>query len=573
MDDQKPARRDRRGYKIVIHTSPFLRCVQTSIAISAGISQYHGSSLSNGKLPSSKSHHMHSGSPHVRPTESGNSPYLSAIAEPERDPPLHSPQKEHRPTQPTKTLLRLDAFSGEWLSPDYFALITPPPSSVLMVASAKAELLRRGEYAELLYDASLNRSGNFPGGWRSGWGVNASTTDSDEEGPLATLPSLGQTLPTRNRASSHSSTGSGGSAKLLSKLSTALVIEHGAYVPPTPTYAVSPSEPIPPGYVAHARDACVDVDFQWDSMREPLGWGNGGEYGEEWTAMHKRFRAGIQKMISWYRCHQADERPGSRSGSISSAYGAAESTSDDVDTVLILVTHGAGCNALIGALTNQPVLLDVGMASLTMAVRKEHPEEESGSESGSETRTSPISHRRSSIDLGLSDDYDMKLVASTEHLRAGSNAQSPRNSSPQISAYRHRYSSVPTVSTPSDGRFFLGEPAICRAILRNGFSGVPQRSSSTASPARPLTGLWSAPSSAGAKQDRGSGDTTNAPLVGEKQKENVETETNDGERVIPTNQSTTATNSTRGLWGASLSGTPNEREAVPKRRWTVNEHR
>ena len=578
-DDHKHAERERRKYKIVIHTSPFLRCVQTSIAISAGMAQYHGSSPNSGHFPSSKPHHMHSGSPHVRPTESGNSPYLSAIAEPERDPPLHSPKKEQRAPQSTKTLLRLDAFLGEWLSPDYFDLITPPPSSVLMIASAKADLLRRGEYTESLYDSSSSRSGNFPGGWRSGWAVSTAITDSDEDGPLASLPMLGQTLPTRTRASSHSSSGSTGSGKILPQLSTALVAEHGGYVSPTPAYAVSPSEPIPPGYVAHARDACVDVDYQWDSMREPQDWGNGGEYGEEWTAMHKRFRAGLQRMIAWYRNHDVEERRGSASGSMSSPRATAESTNDHVDTVLILVTHGAGCNALIGALTNQPVLLDVGMASLTMAVRKEHPEGESGSEADSKTRQSSISHRRSSIDLGLSDDYDMKLVASTEHLRAGSNplspsqTQSPRTSSPQSSTYRHRYGSVPSVSTPVDGRFFLGEPAISRTILRNGFAGVPQRSSSTASPASPLAGLWSAPSSAGASQERGTEDPVDDASGTDDQKENVQTETKDGSTLPSSSQTTTATNSTRGLWGAPVSGTPNEREAAPKRRWTVNEHR
>ena len=448
-----------------------------------------------------------------------------------------------------------------------------------MVAGAKAELLRRGDYTELLYDSSLNRSGHFPGGWRSGWGVSTPTTDSDEDGPSASLPKVGQTLATRTRASSHSSTGSTGSGKLLSKLSTGFTIENGGYVPPTPTYAVSPADSIPPGYVAHARDACVDVDYQWDSMREPQNWGNGGDYGEEWTAMHKRFRAGLQKMISWYRDHEADERPRSACGSKSSTHGTAESTSDDVDTVLILVTHGAGCNALIGALTNQPVLLDVGMASLTMAVRKEHPKEEYNSEVEPIERGSSISHRRSSIDLGLSDDYDVKLVASTDHLRAGSNplspgqGQSPRSSSPQISTYRHRYGSVPSVGTPVEGRFFLGEPAISRTILRNGFSGVPQRSSTAATPASPLTGLWSGPSSAKSNQDTRSGDHTNELLGGEKQKENVETETKDGSWAASANPSTVGTNSTRGLWGASLSGTPNEREAAPKRRWTVNEHR
>ena len=48
----------------------------------------------------------------------------------------------------SKSVLRLDSFLGEWLSPDYFEHITPPPRSMLMLATAKAELLRRENYNE-----------------------------------------------------------------------------------------------------------------------------------------------------------------------------------------------------------------------------------------------------------------------------------------------------------------------------------------------------------------------------------------------------------------------------------------
>lgn len=71
--------------RIIIHTSPFLRCIQTSISL--------GTQL------------------------------------------------------PTKPLLRIDAWLGEWLSSDYYAEITPPPSSELMVANAKMEYLRPGYLA------------------------------------------------------------------------------------------------------------------------------------------------------------------------------------------------------------------------------------------------------------------------------------------------------------------------------------------------------------------------------------------------------------------------------------------
>ena len=40
----------------------------------------------------------------------------------------------------------------------------------------------------------------------------------------------------------------------------------GRYTPPTPTYALSAADAIPPGFVIHARNACVEVDYQWNSI-------------------------------------------------------------------------------------------------------------------------------------------------------------------------------------------------------------------------------------------------------------------------------------------------------------------
>ncbi len=581
----KPIRSEGRRQRIVIHTSPFLRCVQTSIAISAGIAQYQGRNSTNGHMSNSKSHHMHSGSPHLHPIDSGHSPFLSAIPEPEEELTL-APSKRDQNFEPsTKTLLRLDAFLGEWLSPDYFDLITPPPSSVLMIASAKAELLRKGEYAGLLHESSSNHFGNFPGGWTAGWGSTTPTTDSDDDGPLTSLTTLGQTLPSRIRANSHSSTGSSGSkgsGRALAKLSTAVTADPTGYVPPTPTYAVSPSGPIPPGYVAHARDACVDVDYQWDSMREPQLWGNGGEYGEEWTSMHKRFRAGFQKMVSWYRTHEVKESPRSASASPVAAQSPADAHDDETDIVIIVVTHGAGCNALIGALTNQPVLLDVGMASLTMAVRKENIDVELGAEPDPDDQSpqQPLLYlRRSSIDLGISERYDMKLVASTDHLRPGFNplgspqTQSPRITSPSLSSHKHRFLSTSSSNSPTDTGFSIGEPAASRMLMRNGFSGLPQRSSSTVSPSSPLTGLWSNPSSVQPSKGGGSGSYVRELPADADQKENISAESKDTGTVASSQDNLGGTHSTRGLWGASIPSAQNERDKGPKRRWTVNEQR
>jgi hypothetical protein len=67
---------------------------------------------------------------------------------------------------PPKILLRIDAFLGEWLSPDYFDQITPPPNSTMMVAGAKADLLRRGDYVEAPPTKPQSK-GHFPGGWKN----------------------------------------------------------------------------------------------------------------------------------------------------------------------------------------------------------------------------------------------------------------------------------------------------------------------------------------------------------------------------------------------------------------------
>jgi broad specificity phosphatase PhoE len=469
----------KRKHQIIIHSSPFVRCVQTSIAIAAGIGQFKE------RLPSIAKHHvMHSGSPQVHAAD--HSAGLAAIPEPMEDFPsdlllpaptstslpeatiphthIHvgaSPAKRYRIAE-----LRLDAFLGEWLSPDYFENITPPPESVMMVASAKADLLRPGEAIE---GATSGRRthGNFPGGWSSDWSPASSADESEEKTGLANMAALGHALghafPNRTRSSTHGSDSpnSYSSRRHPTKSSINFVNStpnnDSIYTPPTPTYAISSSDAIPVGYVAHARDACVDVSYQWDSMRAPQCWGNGGEYGEEWSSMHRRFRNGLSKMIEWYEEHGT---------AVNKAADMWDSNEEEKDTVLILVTHGAGCNALLGALTNQPVLLDVGMASLTMAVRKEGL-----AKSGAERReiedttnkSTPASARkntrRGSIDLGIAENYEIKYTASTEHLRVGSNPLSASAISPRIgpstssSPYRR-----PATSFSGDS-FTIGEGA------------------------------------------------------------------------------------------------------------------
>jgi len=433
LEGNEDGTRRKRRHKVIIHSSPFLRCVQTSVAISAGLAQNPGHTYPR---PSSSPSTKHS-SPRIRSLEMG-SPSLTPIPEPALK--LDTRTK----ADIRKSTVRIDAFLGEWLSPDYFESITPPPSSVMMVAGAKADLLRNEDYTYLTprNTASPSINQGFPGGWQS---PTSAPVKFEEETPLTTLSSLAQALPRRDRTSSLSNIGNGGHgsihrAKSPSYLAMASSPEHGVYQPPSLNYATSPVDPIPSGIVSHARDACVDVDYQWDSMRAPQQWGNGGEYGEEWSSMHKRFRTGFQKMNSWY---QESEDPGkilTRSSSPSKSIIQTEHEDEDTDLVLVLVTHGAGCNALIGALTNQPVLLDVGLSSLTMAVRKPTPVNTPATTPGA----TPRSHSRAnSKNVTVSDQYEVKLIANTEHLRNSSISTPASSRTPSMaSIFREREGSV-----------------------------------------------------------------------------------------------------------------------------------
>lgn len=491
-------REKRRKHKVVMHTSPFLRCVQTSIAISAGIAQYQGPPDPSSHQTHPRPHVMHSGSPHIRAMDGRNSPYLSAIAEPEDHGRSRQKKKMHR------TLLRVDAFLGEWLSPEYFDKITPPPESKMMVASSKADLLHHEDPVNVTHTSNKYSSGqgNFPGGWNSGSAINTKSLNSDDDTPLADLSSLSQTMPRLGRANSHSVGNPPKRSDLMlnRRAERSPTPESPTYVPPIPAYAISPSQPIPPGYVSHARDACIRVDNLWDSLRPPLEWGSGGEFGEEWSAMHKRFRKGLHEMISWYRTHDdsetlkpIEEDSLERKDSVSKDPEYYDD--DETDTVLVLVTHGAGCNALIGALTNQPVLLDVGMASLTMAVRKSVAYKRVSSPHSEDVPASPSRRRHSLIDLGISEDYEVKLTASTEHLRAGSpflaGPQLQRTPSVPIrekSPYRYER---PGFVNPHHSKFSpTKEDFRLDSPINDRFGGL-QRSSTTV--VKSSGGLWSMP--------------------------------------------------------------------------------
>ncbi|KAH8804643.1 hypothetical protein F5884DRAFT_796759 [Xylogone sp. PMI_703] len=570
-EDEVPAKDDgkdrrKRRHKIVIHTSPFLRCVQSAIAISSGLASKPGHSTPSSNSLAGKPGQAHS-SPRILPKSATDSPKLAAVR---NDTNGSSRQK----SEIKKSIVRVDAFLGEWLTPDYFEQITPPPSSIMMVAGAKADLLRREDYSNLIQTRQgTNVNVGFPGGWQSP--ISSPQFDKDEP-QLPSMSSIGQALPTRERTSSLSSVGSQASRFSSARPSLAVVTDQSIYQPPVPHYALLHSDPIPAGYVAHARDACVDVDYQWDSMRDPQNWGTGGEYGEEWSSMHKRFRNGLQSMIHWYSTAEDPAKLVTRTPISANSNPPDEDGDEDTDLVLILVTHGAGCNALIGALTNQPVLLDVGMSSLTMAVRKADTKVKG---------SSPVHSRPSSRTFSLPDEYEVKLVANTEHLRTSSSHSTPTPSrTPSIggnSLFKERFAPVggldvtsfskTTRSLSSSGAF----GSIRRPLnLQNSIprSYIPAK--------QPSFGLWSASKPEEQEEDEEAiddmilnfGDESPTKSESAENTKNAspatgaESDTSDRDRVPPL-----------GLWASpKLSprlGGEGEiaREISHKRRWTINE--
>lgn len=576
---------EHRKHRVIIHSSPFLRCLQTSVALSAGLVETQASlraaGNANGKSnPTHAPHAMHSGSPHIRAMDHLNSPVLSAISEPEEFEDQYSPSIEANPREYPKPCMRIDAFLGEWLSPGYFEDITHPPDSVMMMAGAKANLLKEKPHGNQVSSPKKTASGNFPGGWGGGLMDAVTSTQNDSEGPLTRMSGLNRSLPRLNRSSSHSSAGSlahrsfQGPLKELESASSA-----DGYVSPIPSYAISPSAPIPLGYVSHAKEACLDIDYKWDSVRPPQQWPDGGQFGEEWISMHRRFRRGLQQMILWYQ--QANTRP-----SVAIDEGQADfsspdgETDEDIDTVLVLVTHSAGCNALIGALTNQPVLLDAGMASLTMAVRR--PNTNSMKSRSPEPKSPTSRRRRSSIYVGISEDYEVKIMASTEHLRGGSTTPSRRSTSISSSHIPERYRSASLASTSSsfssvDGGFTSESEGFngASALQRSASAATPRSNGLWSKPVPvPSSGLWSKPATAASqptaeqkpvhKESPLRESLTSRDINTIEPPAKPEPKPAEGENEGPPNNG--------GLWGAPPAKAPSERERGPKRRWTHHHH-
>ncbi|PTD01838.1 hypothetical protein FCULG_00010105 [Fusarium culmorum] len=455
----------RRRFKVVIHSSPFLRCAQTSIGISSGLAQ----------------------TPHESPHRP-NDIFVSATG-----PPKHF----------RSTILRLDSFLGEWLSPEYFEHITPPPGAALMLGSAKAELLRREDYSALT-SASAPTPMPHRGSTASLW-----------NGSPAASPSLG---PMRPGSSAEGSSGPAMAAALTGQLASQLTKK--GYTVPKPNYAISSSGKIPDGFVAHARDECVVVDYQWDSMRAPLDFGDGGQLGEEWTDMHKRFRRGLKKMVDWYATTDAPDEMVTQAAGTSQAGNDDNETAsedEDVETVVILVSHGAGCNALIGAITHQPVLMDVGIASITMAERKQDADYHALLAASAYEKEPHVSPHQM---------YDIRMSASTEHLRSTTSTPVSARSNAADSfptTIRGRKPSISDEEGPGPliGSFVYSDPIVPggsrSASASAAFGSSMRRTSGSQRPLNRVPRLSTAAAPATTEKNTAKGETTprsNSPSTG-----------------------------------------------------------
>ncbi|KAH0605789.1 uncharacterized protein H6S33_004246 [Morchella sextelata] len=444
-----------RKIRIVIHSSPFLRCIQTSVSIASGIAQHHHQEITN-------THYVH-----ADPDDADG----EGDGELTVDPAPHD-RSEH---QFVKPLLRLDAWLGEWLAEDYYTDITPPPPTPLLVGSAKADYIRPPS----------------PPPSSSAHHVQHHHVPS-----LYNMSSLAAALPPAFT---------------------------GGFVAPTPTWATSPNGPIPRGYFSHAKQY-AEFDIGWDSTR----LGGGGEYKEEWTAMHKRFKNGWNRLLwyyatedpqvatsptQWKRCAAGEAAvskpatptptPAKEHPQLATAAAVngnptpplsdcgdddgADTDTDtdtDIETVLILVTHGAGCNALIGAITHQPVLIDIGIASVTMAVRRDHDSSRSHHHHHHSHSAPPTTATTDDAPAAPPAKYALQIVANNEHIRTGATPTSTPPVSPHLR-------STAAKRTTTIGGFTLAASGAGKEMAMFGHHG--KRSASTASSGPAPKGLWSRP--------------------------------------------------------------------------------
>lgn len=531
MEDT-PEFRPRKRRKIIIHTSPYLRCLQTSIAIGAGL---QSSSVAM-PVPGRR---QHSSLSHISTVDNDSADLQNLSIDTSVRPDLITEQITKSVRE--RPMLKIDAVLGEWLSATYFEHTEKPPSSKEMVSSAKtilhtpAEELKGVDFLSSIKDISTID-------WQEKEN-EASLIPTREKTGLRAMALYGASAPGRTRHLSFGADVANAARNIQTSLRKQ---QQNIYSPPIPTYAMAPQDPIPPGFVAHARDSCLDIDFEWDSMMEPLDWGDGGPFDEEWSSMHRRLRNGLQKMLAYYE--QTD----------STGSDTASTENDEEQLVLILVTHQACCNALIRLITGAPSLHDIGTASLTLAIRKETNQD------SEVIQTRPPDSRRGSLDTNIAEDFDMKIIASTEHLRGGSNPLGLN--SPRL-GHSPAFASPRTAGPDSLDGFSIGESFSWRS---SSAQGLGRKSSQRSHVANTGTsgpqGLWGSGNrlakrnSSDMRDSRSASVGTNTDSIPEELAvdDTTEAKANIGHRPA-------RSASQLGLWGAE----PLKRERSPgKRRWT-----
>ncbi|KAK3062277.1 hypothetical protein LTR53_019447, partial [Teratosphaeriaceae sp. CCFEE 6253] len=95
--------------------------------------------------------------------------------------------------------VRVDAFLGEWLNPEYFDQITPPPPSPMMVATAKAELMDHQTVD--IFTPSLSTKSSGGDLWSGAASPRSSTDDIAFEEWSDGRDKLAAHSPKRDRAS------------------------------------------------------------------------------------------------------------------------------------------------------------------------------------------------------------------------------------------------------------------------------------------------------------------------------------------------------------------------------------
>ncbi|KAK9363181.1 hypothetical protein V1504DRAFT_446542 [Lipomyces starkeyi] len=203
----------------------------------------------------------------------------------------------------------------------------------------------------------------------------------------------------------------------------------------TPDYFASISPPPEDGHSSLATSSMSWLLSNGSGSILDLTWplnafGRSGEYGERWKTMYTRFSSGLTNLVAGY------DGPGTG------------------DTVVILVTHGAGSNALVGALSGKPILVDFGLASLSVAVPRRRSEGKdeytSGYGYGGEKRNrsgygllfdEDISNSTNSV-MGI---WDLTRIADVSHLALlrGVVEDEPRT---QVPNFELRASSPPMLS-------------------------------------------------------------------------------------------------------------------------------